>query len=178
MARGVWVSRNDDRTVFADAVEREQKELFAFAFRLLGERSDAEDALQDAFVKALRAVRSRQVAAVPPRAWLFRVVYHCCIDERRRRKRVAHDVLDETTVVATSGADGDLAGELSAALLALPAPTRAAVLLVDVHGLNYTEAAEALDLPRGTVASRLSHGREALRAALSAYAPQSKERIE
>jgi RNA polymerase sigma-70 factor (ECF subfamily) len=55
-------------------------------------------------------------------------------------------------------------------------PTRAAVLLVDVHGLSYMEAAEALDLPRGTVASRLNHGRETLRETLAAHAPQTTER--
>ncbi len=169
-------SGGSESATFAAAVEREQGDLYAFAYRVLGGRSDAEDALQDAFVKALRAVRSRQVAAVPSRSWLFRVVYHCCIDEQRRLKRVAHDVLDETALAAVPDVDAGLTRELSAALLALPVPTRAAVLLVDVHGLSYMEAAEALDLPRGTIASRLNHGRETLRETLAAHAPQTTER--
>jgi RNA polymerase sigma-70 factor (ECF subfamily) len=158
------------------AVEEQQHDLYAFAYRLLGQQGDAEDALQDAFMKALRAVKSHQVAAAPPRAWLVQVVYHCCIDERRRRKRTTHDVLDEFSVGGAPETDSALVRELSAALLALPVPTRAAVLLVDVHGLKYAEAAEALGLPRGTIASRLNHGREALRDALVAHAPQTKER--
>jgi RNA polymerase sigma-70 factor (ECF subfamily) len=171
-------SSSNAGVVFAEAVEQHQKDLYAFAYRLLGQRSDAEDALQEAFVKALRAVGSRQVAAAPPRAWLFRAVYHCCIDERRRQKRTTHDVLDESVIVAAPEPEAELVRELSAALLALPVPTRAAVLLVDVHGLTYVEAAGALELPRGTVASRLNHGRDALRAALAAHAPQNKERIQ
>jgi RNA polymerase sigma-70 factor (ECF subfamily) len=123
-------------------------------------------------VKAFRTVRSGAVEQSPSRPWLFRVLYRCCVDELRRAARTQHDVLDDLAA-AGRGEDEErgLVGALSRALLELPAPTRAAVLLVDVHGLGYDEAAAALGVPRGTIASRLNHGRSALRRALPEYAP-------
>lgn len=153
-------------------VRRYHDDLHAFAFRLVGSREDAEDALQSAYVKALRAT-SRDSGPLSVNApWLYRIVYRACVDQRRRLRRLRHDALDEQLVAGgTASRAAALATALSQALLRLPASTRAAVLLVDVHGLSYDEAADALDVPRGTIASRLNHGRASLRATLIEFAP-------
>ncbi len=151
---------------FEEAIASYQSELHAFAYRILGGRSEAEDALQTAYLKAFRAAADDQVRLTRP--WLYRVVYRCCIDELRRLKRHNHDVLENAAAGVTDDeATRELSRALSHAFLQLPAPTRAAVLLVDVHGFSYAEAAAALDVPRGTIASRLNHGRDALRVALT-----------
>lgn len=151
---------------FEETVATYHAELHAFAYRILGGRSEAEDALQTAYLKVFRAARGGDGSLTRP--WLYRVVYRCCIDELRRLKRHDHDVLEGLAAGASDdGPTRELTRALSHAFLKLPAPTRAAVLLVDVHGLSYDEAAAALEVPRGTIASRLNHGRDALRAALS-----------
>lgn len=158
---------------FEAAIRQHHGDLHAFAYRVLGGRSEAEDALQAAYVKAFRAVGTGAIEQSLSRPWLFRVLYRCCVDEFRRTARTEHDVLNEFTLAGRSeeGQPG-LVSAISRAFLALPSPTRAAVLLVDVHGLSYDEAAAALGVPRGTIASRLNHGRAALRRALPEYAPE------
>lgn len=161
---------------FETAIAEHHGALHAFAYRVLGGRTEAEDALQTAYLKAFRAVRAGEINAALSLPWLYRVVYHCCIDELRRVARNRHDVLDETLEAAgPREAPADLVRALSEALLHLSGQTRAAVLLVDVHGLTYDEAAAALEVPRGTIASRLNHGRDALRAALASYEPQRRD---
>jgi RNA polymerase sigma-70 factor (ECF subfamily) len=159
-------------SVFEATIRDHHADLHAFAYRVLGGRGDAEDALQAAYVKAFRAVQTGLIEQAPSRPWLFRVLYRCCIDEIRRAARTQHDVLDESRLRGRREADEFvLLRALSHALLELPPPTRAAVLLVDVHGFAYDDAAAALGVPRGTIASRLNHGRAALRRALPEYAP-------
>lgn len=158
----------DQAMQFKAAVENYQPELYAFAYRILGRRGDAEDALQNAFLKAFRAIQAGNVPASPSRPWLYRVVYNCCIDELRRTTRTSHDVLDEVAAaVPAPHQRHTTARAISTALLSLPASSRATVLLVDIHGFSYDEAADALEVPRGTIASRLNHGRNALRQALT-----------
>lgn len=158
----------DQATQFKAAVESYQAELYAFAYRILGGRADAEDALQNAFLKAFRAVQAEDLPASLSRPWLYTVVYNCCIDELRRVTRTSHDGLDDVALTLPAPRQRYAAARaISAALLALPASSRATVLLVDIHGFSYGEAAAALDVPRGTIASRLNHGREALRQALT-----------
>jgi RNA polymerase sigma-70 factor, ECF subfamily len=161
--------RQDGWLDFKAAIDAHQAKLHAFAYRLLGGKIEAEDALQNAYLKAYQASQA-DGAVVSKLPWLYQVVYSCCIDELRNARRTAHDTLDDVASLATQP-EADVTWALSAALLALPAPSRAAVLLVDVHGLSYAEAAEVLDLPRGTIASRLNHGRQTLRQALADHRP-------
>jgi RNA polymerase sigma-70 factor, ECF subfamily len=157
---------------FKAAIDAHQAKLHAFAYRLLGGKIEAEDALQNAYLKAYQASQA-DGAVTFKLPWLYQVVYSCCVDELRNARRTAHDTLDDVASLATQP-EADVTRALSAALLALPAPSRAAVLLVDVHGLSYAEAAEVLDLPRGTIASRLNHGRQILRKALADYRPATR----
>ncbi len=127
-----------------------------------------DDALQDAYIKAFRGFPGfRSEAAMG--TWLYRIVYNTCIDEIRRSSRVN---LIPVPDFADPDSDSDPAEivfrteEVSAALDELGDQERALVLLVDADGFSYQEAAQVLDLPIGTVASRLHRARATLRRSL------------
>ena len=134
------------------------------AFRLLGDRDRMDDVLQEAYARAFRALpRFRGGASAG--SWLYRIVYNACIDELRRsgaRKEISLEEWRERGAAP----DVEQRLDLEAALAALPVDLRAVVLLVDADELSYDEAAEILGIPAGTVASRLSRARDALRGAL------------
>lgn len=135
------------------------------AYRLLGDRDRMDDVLQEAYARAFRALprfRGRSGLAT----WLYRIVYNTCIDELRRsgaRKEVS---LEEWRERGGRRDDVEQRLDLEAALASLSPELRAVVLLVDADELSYDEAAEILGIPAGTVASRLSRARDALRGAL------------
>lgn len=163
-------SVGDDPDEFWSLVEPHDRSLRALAFRLLGDRDLMDDVLQEAYVKAFRALPGfRGTASVS--TWLYRIVYNACLDELRRSARRRHVPLDDGP--ATWDGTGDpaetatLRVDLAAALDALPVDMRAAVLLVDAEGLDYRHAAEVLGVPVGTLASRLSRARELLRRSLA-----------
>lgn len=161
-------ARRGDSRAFAEAVTHYDARLRALAFRLLGDRDGMDDALQEAYVKAFRALpRFKGDSGLG--TWLYRITYNVCIDELRRRPVVPH-VSANGSDPATAGPDPEEAaiarGDLAAALAALPADHRAAVLLVDAHGFDYAEAGRILGIPPGTVASRLNRARGTLRRAL------------
>ena len=135
------------------------------AYRLLGDRSRMDDVLQDAYARAYRALpRFRGQASLG--TWLYRIVYNACLDDLRRsgaRKEVS---LDEWRDGAGRSEPVEERLDLAAALTDLPVELRAVVLLVDAEELSYDDAAEVLQIPVGTVASRLSRARDLLRAAL------------
>ena len=157
-----------DEGAFAELIERHDRSLRSLAFRLLADRDRMDDALQDAYVKAYRAL-PRFRGASAPETWLYRIVYNTCLDELRRRRRLRRHVqLDEQLPSGEDLADA-AAGRagLAEALAALPPDQRTAVLLVDAEGFDYRAAAEVLGIEVGTLASRLSRARAALRRALS-----------
>jgi RNA polymerase sigma-70 factor, ECF subfamily len=150
---------------FLSLIRRHDTQHRRLAYRLLGDRDRMDDVLQDAYAKAFRALpRFRGRASLS--TWLYRIVYNACLDELRRsgsRKEVS---LDEWRERGARNESVEERVDLEAALARLPAELRAVVLLVDAEELSYDEAAEILGIPPGTVASRLSRAREALRGAL------------
>ena len=150
--------------------------LHSFARRLVSEPRDAEDLVQETYLRAFRAF-SRFEPGTNVRAWLFRILRNALVSEYRRRR--AHpetrdadaDDDGETGQVETIPAPGNaenvagraFVGEaIDRALAALPDEHRMVVLLCLVEGFTYAEAAEALDIPIGTVMSRLHRGRRIL----------------
>ncbi len=141
------------------------------AFSWCHDRALAEDLVQDALVKALaQAASLREPAKL--KSWLFVILGNCFRDHlRRRRPHEDIDTLDEE--VLSGGLQPDDAHEqaqvvrrVRAAVAALPLGQRQAITLVDLEGFGYAEVAGILDIPVGTVMSRLSRGRQALRALL------------
>lgn len=160
-------ARRGDDAAFAALVHHYDQGLRALAYRLLGDRARMDDALQEAYVHAYRALpRFRGDSSLG--TWLYRIAYNACLDELKRTR----EVVDLESVRDRAHAAGDeidalsLRQTLAAALDALPTEDRAAVLLVDANGFDYRSAGEVLGIPEGTVASRLNRARAALRQTL------------
>jgi RNA polymerase sigma-70 factor (ECF subfamily) len=157
-------ARDGDGRAFVEIIRRHDYGLRRLAYRFLGDKDAMDDVLQDAYLKAFAAVSDFRGDA-SPRTWLYRIVYNACIDHLRRSRRAPTPVLPP---VATHASNDDVALRLvlAEALAALPSDERAAVLLVDVEGLSYDEAAAVIGVRSGTIGSRLSRARAALRCAL------------
>ncbi len=156
-----------DRAAFSTLVARHERRVFAICMRMLGNAEDAQDATQEAFISVLRRARTFRGGAAFT-TWLYRVAVNAAIDQARRRGKVRAVPLGEQ-VPAHHGADAGDPGEVvsasvtvQAALARLPEDFRAAVVLCDLCRLPYSEAAEALGVPVGTVKSRVFRGRAAL----------------
>lgn len=151
--------------------------LYRFAYHLTRSREEAEDLVQQAAEEALRAFHRFHPGTRFDR-WLMRILYTTFIDHvrrERRRKLFVLDAVPPSTLQAGSSSDPEAAveksldGPVRRALDALPPEFRAAVVLVDIEGLSYEEAAGVLGCPVGTVRSRLHRGRLALREWLRPY---------
>jgi RNA polymerase sigma-70 factor (ECF subfamily) len=150
-------------------VERYQVQVYNLALHMLGNRQDADDAAQDAFISAFKAIKGFRGGNF--RVWLLRITANTCRDRLRTRRRRATVPLDslhlqlETT--AESPEDYALRQELgrllARGLASLPGEQRLVVTLVDIRGLSYEEVSRVIGSPLGTVRSRLSRGRAHLR---------------
>lgn len=154
------------------------------ALRVLGEEEAAQDATQEAFISSFRNIKNYRGGSF--RAWLLRIVTNACYDELRRRKRRPSTPLepqDEDGEEVESpqwmidpGETPDdrierneLESAIQHCLDRLPLEFREVVVLVDVQGLDYTEAAQASGKPLGTIKSRLARGRDRLRDCLKGF---------
>lgn len=148
-----------DPGAFVQLIRPHDRALRGLAYRILRDAHLMDDALQDAYLAAYRALpRFRGESSF--RTWIFRIVYNACIDVIRRRQ-----TLDEVDEIPIGGFDNvsDLRLDLAAALDRIPADHRAVLLLVGLHGFDYSAAAEILGVPVGTVRSRLSRARSSMR---------------
>ena len=168
-------ARAGDARAFEDLARREERALYRHALRIVGTTSDAEDIVQDALFSAWRSIASFQGLSF--RAWLFRIATNRALDQLRSRKRRPELPLDppddDEVTWAEPVAPGpdltQLAGDrealtaVEAALEALPAEQRTALLLRDVEGFAYEEIAVITSVEIGTVKSRIHRGRLAVR---------------
>jgi RNA polymerase sigma-70 factor (ECF subfamily) len=163
-------ARQGDQDAFASVVGHYDHRLRALAFRLLGDRDRMDDVLQEAYVKAFRALpRFKGASALG--TWLYRITYNACLDDLRRRPAVASVTYDPARAARIADprpgpADVVERDDLAAALDRLPTDQRAAVMLVDAYGLDYADAAEVLGVRAGTIGSRLNRAHASLRTAL------------
>lgn len=145
--------------------------LYAVAFRLTGNDDDARDLVQDSLLRIRRGLETYEPGSLE--GWLARIVKNSFLDEIRRRKRrpiaVLPDDLDRVVPGAPAADEASqvLSADVQTALLDLADDFRIAVVLSDVAGLSYDEIATAIDVPVGTVRSRIHRGRRMLRAALA-----------
>lgn len=166
-----------DREAFAEVLRRHDDRLRALAYKLLGgDRHRMDDVLQEAYVRAFRALpRFRRDADLG--SWLYRITYNACVDELRRSRRRPEPVdIAEAAWGPPSGAPTPervvgAADTVTRALAALPFDQRLTVVLVDGEGFDNVTAARILGIAPGTVASRLSRARAAMRTALGEEAP-------
>jgi RNA polymerase sigma-70 factor (ECF subfamily) len=147
-----------------DAVTAEIPRLRRYARALMGDDGEADDLIQDTLERALaRLAQWRE--GDNPRKWLFSILHNLHVDGLRRRSRRPPHVGLESVGVDQSApaADGASGHDLDSALQHLSGDQRRVVLLVGLEGLSYAETAEVLNIPVGTVMSRLARGRERLR---------------
>ncbi len=165
---------SDGRIPTWEEVARDEGDfIYTVAYRLTGNREDAQDLVQEVLVRVQRGLRTYQPGSL--RAWLGRIATNAFLDDARRRQRRPQVALpDDPDLVlppAPSASDdattGALPDHLQALIAELPEDYRLAVVLSDVAGLPYAEIAEELAVPVGTVRSRIHRGRLALRERLT-----------
>ena len=161
-----------------EIVERHSDQVFRLAYRLTGNRHDAEDLTQEVFVRVFRNLDRYTPGTFA--GWLHRVTTNLFLDQARRKQRIRFDALSDERAsrLTSSGPTPDVAyadqtfdDDVERALATLPPDFRAAVVLCDVEGLAYEEIAEILGAKLGTVRSRIHRGRAMLRTALAHRAP-------
>src|SRR5579859_4899720 len=199
IGKALEAAQGGDVAAFNTLVLVYQRQVFNVCYRTLGNAEDAADATQDALLSAFRGLKTFQGSAAGLRGWLLRIAVNACYDHLRRRQRRPADSLD-----ALGGADpeheispaarvadpaetpeqrslsAETAEAIQAAIDRLSPDQRLTVILCDVQGLSYDEAAEAMSVELGTVKSRLSRARAQLRDLLVAKGelPSSSQRLQ
>ena len=146
-------------------------DIYRTAARLLGNPGAADDVVQDVYLQAWKSF-SRFESGTNCRAWLFKILFHSLNHYRRkwlnfRMVKEAEEVLEHTVAPSPPIPEHITDGEMLDSLAKVPEDYRAVVLLVDVEEFSYKEAAGILNVPIGTVMSRLSRGRRMLRESLA-----------
>jgi len=179
-------ARSGDDRAFRLLVERYQKKVYAVALGMVKDREDAMDVVQEAFVKVHRSLENFKADATFY-TWLYRITVNVCIDVIRRRgamrtdavefdESIQHDLTEANLggVSSQLGANPEkallrreLGEKIEEALSQIPEKHRAILLLRELDGLSYEELAHVLDIPKGTVMSRLFHARAKVQKILS-----------
>ena len=161
-----------DEAAFTELYQRRQGGVYRFAFQMCGSRSVADDVVQETFLAVIGGHARYQESRGSVTAFLYGIARNHVLRAAERDRK--HSGEPDAEHLA---AEGDLAGDvlrnrmvdsLRAAVLALPVHYREAVVLCDLHEMEYAEAAEALGCPVGTVRSRLNRGRRMLAERLGA----------
>ncbi len=184
-------SRAGDHEAFSRLVAKYEKRIYHLAFGMLGNRDDALDVTQEAFIKAYRALKGFRGGG-GFHTWLYRIAYNQAIDFIRKEGRRTHVEFDETYVSGTvenpqispspefnparSLAQKELNRVVMDAIQRLPEHHRAVIVLREVEGHSYQEIARILKIRKGTVMSRLHYARQQLQADLSPYIEEGKTR--
>jgi RNA polymerase sigma-70 factor (ECF subfamily) len=160
---------------WADVVARYADVVYTVAYRLTGDDEEARDLAQDVLLRLNRGLSRYQEGNFE--GWLYRTTVNCFRDRLRRARRRREDPLpDDPGPRQGLAPDVEIAAErheledvVQRALVKIPPEYREAVVLRDLEGRSYEEIAQALDVPAGTVRSRIHRGREALRQLLKPY---------
>jgi RNA polymerase sigma-70 factor (ECF subfamily) len=198
LEQALRAAQRGDRAAFNSLVLTFQRQIYNVCFRTLGSAEDAADATQDTFLSAFRGLSTFKGPAPGLRPWMLRVAVNTCYDHLRRRQRRPSESLDALDEVDAEGvAHGDrvvdpdpgpeqhllsaeVARAIQFALDRLSDEHRLTVVLCDVQGFSYEEAASAMSVELGTVKSRLSRARAQLRDLLAAAGelPAGARRLE
>ena len=159
--------------------------MYNFAFRLTMDEDDANDLVQDTYLKAFRFISSFE-RGTNAKAWLFRILKNSFINDYRKRSKEPSKVdyqevettynseeaaeVDHTTDLRVETVQDMIGDEVANALNSLPVDFRTVIILCDIEGFTYEEMAKILDIPIGTVRSRLHRARNLLKDKLRTYA--------
>jgi len=164
----IELAQNGDRNAFGELVRRHYQGVVQVVYRMCGDSGLAEDAAQDAFVRAWMNLSSYQPKS-PLRNWLYRIAINAALDVLRHKPEESiEDEKDWMMIDKAAGPEAALIEKEQAALLqqamkALPPAARSVLVLREYGGLSYHEIASVLDVPIGTVMSRLNYARNRLR---------------
>ena len=163
----VIAAKQGDREAFGGLVRLHQKRAYAVARAIVAVHEDAEDVVQEAFIRAYQAFDRFDVNQTFG-AWLARIVAHAALDVARRRKVRTTEELHETfaDTFRDPGESDELRRRLNAALQTLPGRMRSVLVLHDVEGFAHAEIGRMLGIPEGTARSDLHHARLRLRGLL------------
>jgi RNA polymerase sigma-70 factor (ECF subfamily) len=164
----VTKAQNGDRNAFSELVRTHAQGVLNVVYRMCGNMQIAEDAAQETFIQAwLRLQSYRPQASL--RNWLYRIAVNTAIDMLRKEKRILPGAVEDLSLTdAEPGpealvASSERAEFVQKIVLALPDASRAVLVLREYEGLTYQEIADALDIPVGTVMSRLNYARKLLK---------------
>jgi RNA polymerase sigma-70 factor (ECF subfamily) len=177
-------AQRGDLNAFNTLVLAYQNMVYNQAYRVMGESHAADDATQDAFISAYRKLKSYRGGSF--KAWLIRIVTNACYDELRRRKRrpttplepidnyddeieSPYWIADTSESPEDYSARAELGVVIQKCLNGLSDEFRIVVVLVDIQGMNYSEAAKVVGKPLGTIKSRLARARSNLRNCLAGF---------
>lgn len=172
--------QNGDSDSFRTLYEHTSGYVYTIALRMLGQRGDAEEVMQETFITVFRKIRSfRRDSSF--RTWLYRIVMRECFDRIRRRRRLSESMMpwsestvDETGRLAISDVAQpnllrtELKSRVEQALLSIHPDLRSTFVLRDIEGLSYSEIGNVLGCSVGTVSSRLARARKQLATQLTA----------
>ena len=165
-------AQQGDREAFGELVRCHREGVINVVYRLCGDASLAEDAAQEAFIRAWQHLAGYQPRS-PFRNWVYRIAANAALDLLRREKETVD--VDSVPVAAPGGGPEaaleakERAERVKQAVLALPPASRVVLVLREYEGLAYQEIADTLDIPVGTVMSRLNYARHRIRESLAVY---------
>ena len=165
-----------DMVAFEQLVEEYGERVYGIALRITGSPSDAEDAMQDAFLSAFKAWEGFRGQSSPT-TWLYRIAVNAALQRVRRRPddvlverdEEAAQIVDWTGDVAAAAARAELHTQLEQAIALLPADLQVPLVLRDIEGLSTAETAAVLELTEAAVKSRLHRARAILRRQLQDF---------
>lgn len=171
-------AQQGDRSAFDSLVSKHEKRAYQYAFRLTSNQDDASDIVADAFVRVYNALQNFKGNSAFT-TWLFRILTNCYLDQRKKEKNKQHLSLEGTMQTETGEMERQIEDEsdgpeeklernareesIRNAIRQLPDYQQAMLVMYHVENLSYEEMAESLDLPLGTVKSRLNRARLSLR---------------
>ena len=161
-------AQGGDRNAFSELVRIHAQGVLHVVYRMCGDMRVAEDAAQETFIQAWLGLRSYRLGT-SLRNWLYRIAVNIAIDMLRKEKRILPGAVEDLGLTdplpgpETLAANSEQALTVQQAVLDLPDASRAVLVLREYEGLSYQEIAEALDIPVGTVMSRLNYARKLLK---------------
>ncbi len=161
-------AQHGDRNAFSELVSMHARGVLNVIYRMCGDEQLAEDAAQEAFIQAWLHLPSYR-PQTPLRNWLYRIAVNAATDKFRKEKRILPNDIEDLHLTDERPGPESLVSQrektvlVQKAVLSLPEASRAVLVLREYQGMSYHEIADALDIPVGTVMSRLNYARKLLK---------------
>lgn len=164
-------AQNGDRNAFSELVRIHAQGVLNVVYRMCGDMLVAEDAAQETFIRAWQNLSSYR-PGTPLRNWLYRIAFNAGMDMLRKNKRILPEDIEDLHLTDGQPSPESLVSQnertamVQKAVLSLPDASRAVLVLREYEGLSYQEISSTLDIPVGTVMSRLNYARNLLKSKL------------